>query len=102
MYMTCFLSSLLGTLPWLLHWRSQHEHTSGERRFWCRDQACCVTRNVYRRRDFVEWLDHFENMAAINSWSAENKLLWFKVRLTGRAQTAFKRLPSNVRAGKLQ
>ena len=48
--------------------------------------------------DFVEWLDHFENVAAINSWGAKRKLLWLKVRLTGRAQTAFKRLPSNVRA----
>ena len=48
--------------------------------------------------DFVEWLDHFENVAAINSWDAERKLLWLKVRLTGRAQTAFKRLSSDVRA----
>ena len=48
--------------------------------------------------DFVEWLDHFENVAAINSWGAKRKLLWLNVHLTGRAQTAFKRLPSNVRA----
>ena len=39
-----------------------------------------------------EWLDHFGNVAAVNKWTPEQKLLWLKVRLTGRAQRAFKQL----------
>ena len=38
------------------------------------------------------WLDHFGNVAATNKWTAEQKLLWLKVRLTGRPQRAFKQL----------
>ena len=40
-----------------------------------------------------DWLDHFNNVAPVNSWDAEQKLLWLKVRMTGRAQTVFKKLP---------
>ncbi len=47
--------------------------------------------------DYSEWCDHFENVAAVNAWNEEAKLLWLKVRLTGRAQTAFKRLPQTTR-----
>ena len=43
--------------------------------------------------EFSEWHDHFENVAAVNRWDDDAKLLWLKVRLTGRAQKAFKRLP---------
>ena len=45
-----------------------------------------------------EWLDHFGNVAAVNKWTAEQKLLWLKVRLTGRAQRAFKQLPAVAQA----
>ena len=37
-------------------------------------------------------------MAAVNAWSAEEKLLWLKVRLTGWAQTAFQRLKPEAQA----
>ena len=41
--------------------------------------------------DFLQWIDHFENVAAVNDWNDEAKLLWLKARLAGRAHTAFKR-----------
>ena len=42
--------------------------------------------------NWEDWFDHFNNVAAVNKWTDEQKLLWVKVRLTGRAQTAFKKL----------
>ena len=42
-------------------------------------------------------MDHFNNVAAVNSWDGEQKLLWLKVRMTGRAQTAFKKLPDDAK-----
>ena len=41
---------------------------------------------------FSEWLDHFESVAAINDWDDNAKLLLMRVRLIGRAQTAYGRL----------
>ena len=45
-----------------------------------------------RKTDYCDWIDHFENVAAVNAWDDNAKLQWLKVRLTGRAQTALKRL----------
>ena len=50
-------------------------------------------------KDFTEWVDHFEDVAAINGWNENTKLAWLKVRLTDWAQTAFKRLPQSAREG---
>ena len=41
---------------------------------------------------FGDWVDHFESVAAINEWDDAAKLLWMRVRLVGRAQTAYGRL----------
>ena len=49
--------------------------------------------------NFTDWVDHFENVAALNKWKEEEKVLWLCVRLTGKAQTAFKQLPVAVRDG---
>ncbi|KAL5496553.1 hypothetical protein EMCRGX_G012859 [Ephydatia muelleri] len=47
---------------------------------------------------WAEWVDHFENVATVNKWATgEEKLKWLKVRLTGKAQTAFKKLPQDVK-----
>ena len=45
-----------------------------------------------------DWSTHFDNVADVNEWSAEQKLQWLKVRLTGRAQKAFQRPPETARA----
>lgn len=42
-------------------------------------------------------MDHFNNVAAVNRWKDEQKLLCLKVRLTRRAQTAFKQLPKGTK-----
>lgn len=39
---------------------------------------------------FDGWKEHFENVAAVNSWTDDEKLLWLKVCLTGKAQKVFK------------
>ena len=41
-----------------------------------------------------DWLDHFESVAAVNKWKDEEKLLWLRARMTGRAQKAYKNLPN--------
>eukprot|EP00731_Ephydatia_muelleri_P014390 Em0008g110a len=45
-----------------------------------------------------DWIEHFESVAALNKWATEDeKLKWLKVRLAGKARTAFQKLPRNVR-----
>ena len=48
--------------------------------------------------EWSQWICHFENVAAVNSWNEESKLLWLKVRLTERAQMAFQHLPVDTQA----
>lgn len=43
---------------------------------------------------WTEWYFHFKNVVEINDWNEDSQLKWLKVRLTGRAQTAFQRLPA--------
>ena len=43
----------------------------------------------FREKDWQQWIYHFENVAAVNEWNNEAKLLWLKVLLTGRAQAVF-------------
>ena len=45
-----------------------------------------------------DWVDHFGSVAEVNKWDDAAKLLWLRVRLTGRAQTAFKQLSEEARA----
>ena len=43
--------------------------------------------------NWEDWIDHFESVAAVNKWEDADKLLWLRVRMTGRAQKAYKNLP---------
>ena len=44
-----------------------------------------------------QWCCHFKNVAEVNRWENEESLKWLKVRLTGKAQTAFQRLSEEDR-----
>lgn len=46
---------------------------------------------------FGDWVDHFESVAVINEWDDGAKLLWMRVRLVGRVQTAYGRLPTTAK-----
>ena len=48
-------------------------------------------------KSWDDWYFHFENVAAVNGWSDEQKLKWLRVRLTGRAQKALLRIPEASR-----
>ena len=39
--------------------------------------------------DFDDWISHFENVSAVNGWTDSDKLLWIRVRLTGKAHVAY-------------
>ena len=59
-----------------------------------------VTPEAYNGEgSFTDWLDHFESVATLNKWKDDDKVLWLRVRLTGKAQTALKQLPAAVREG---
>ena len=46
---------------------------------------------------YEDWIDQFESIAEINHWNDEQKLMWLKVRLTGRALMAYKKFPTTAR-----
>ena len=52
--------------------------------------------------EWTQWICHFENVAAVNSWNDDSKLLWLKVRLTERAQLAFQHLSTDTQASYLE
>ena len=50
-----------------------------------------ITPEVYSGEQSLEdWIDQFENIVAIKGWDEEQKLVWLKVRLMGRALLAYK------------
>ena len=57
--------------------------------------------DTFQRTAENKWeqrIAHFNDVAAVNSWSAEDKLKWLEVRLTGRAQIAFQNLTKEDQA----
>ena len=46
---------------------------------------------------WTDWVDHFEATALVNGWDNAAKLVWLPVRLTGKAQVAWKRLTADAR-----
>ena len=48
-------------------------------------------------RNWTDWVEHFEVAALVNGWDKPTKLLWLPVWLTGKAQTAWRRLVPEVK-----
>jgi len=48
--------------------------------------------------NWTDWLDHFEAAATVNGWDDPTKLKWLPVRLTGKAQVAWRRLSQEAKA----
>ena len=48
------------------------------------------------QKSFDKWVSHFENVSAVNGWNDESKLLWLKVRLTGKAHVAYTQLAHEI------
>ena len=46
---------------------------------------------------YEDLLDQFKSIPEINHWNSEQKLMWLKVRLTGRALMAYKKFPTTTR-----
>ena len=49
-------------------------------------------------QSWSDWVEHFEATASVNGWSEATKLLWLPVRLSGKAQTAWKRLTPDAKS----
>ena len=49
-------------------------------------------------QSWSDWVEHFEAAASVNGWSETAKLLWLPVRLSGKAQTAWKRLTPDAKS----
>lgn len=47
--------------------------------------------------NWSQWIYHFESVAEVHEWDDAKKILWLKVRLTGRAQMAYQHLSDTVR-----
>ena len=47
---------------------------------------------------WTDWIEHFEAVAVLNDWDDVAKLRWLPVRLSGKAQSAWKRLSPEVKA----
>jgi hypothetical protein len=48
--------------------------------------------------NWSQWIYHFENVAEVNEWEDAKRVLWLKVRLTGRVQIAYQQLSNITRA----
>ena len=57
------------------------------------NRPVCLPDSFSGEGNFDEWIAHFETVATLNGWTGAEKLNWMIVRLTGRAQTAFRRFP---------
>ena len=45
-----------------------------------------------------QWIGHFESVAHVNGWDDEARLSWLEVRMTGKAQSAWRRISSEAKA----
>ena len=49
-------------------------------------------------QSWEDWIDQFETIAMINGCNDEQKLIWLKVQLTGRALLVFMKFPVTAHA----
>ena len=57
-----------------------------------------ATPEIYSGKgSFTDWVYHFESVAKLNSWDHNAMAQWLAVRLVGRAQVAYKRLPDGIK-----
>ena len=47
--------------------------------------------------NFDNWVSNFECISSINSWSEEEKALWFRTHMTGRTHVAYQCLSHEIR-----
>ena len=47
---------------------------------------------------FDKWIGHFESVAKVNGWDDATSSLWLEVRMTGKAQNAWRRLTQEAKA----
>ena len=60
-------------------------------------QPVILPESFHGEGDWSDWIEHFESVAVFNRWMEEGKLLWLRVRLVGRAATAFKRVDEDAK-----
>ena len=45
-----------------------------------------------------EWIGHFESVARVNEWDDATCLLWLEVRMTGKAQSVWRRITNEAKS----
>ena len=58
-----------------------------------------ITPDAFNREsNWDEWIGHFESVARVNEWDDATRLLWLEVRMTGKVQSARRRLTNEAKA----
>ena len=63
----------------------------------CESRPVIVPKCFSCEECFEDWIDQFENITEINHWDDGQKLIWFKVCLTGTALMVYKKFPTTAR-----
>lgn len=64
--------------------------------------ACDVTAPVLLpekfdgNQNFDDWVSHFECVSKINEWNDDQKALWLRARVTGKAHVAYNRFSHEI------
>jgi len=57
-----------------------------------------ITPDAFNGENWDEWIGHFESVARVNQWDDPTSLLWLEVRMTGKAQSAWRRISNEAKA----